>query len=75
MQQCSNFILKIKGNSQEKYHKETIINEEFEYSGYYLYDLQFLRLNEVKHYKLTLYYAILNIPSQKELYPQNTKKY
>ena len=43
-------------------NEETINNEEFEYSGYYLYDEQFLRLNGVRHYRLTLFDAILNIP-------------
>ena len=45
-----------------KNHEETINTEEFEYSGYYLYDEQFLRLNGVRHYRLTLFDAILNIP-------------
>ena len=44
-----------------KNHKEKINNEEFEYSGYYLYDEQFLRLNGVKQYILTLFDAILNV--------------
>ena len=37
-------------------------HREFEYSGHYLYDEQFLRLNVIRHYRLTLYDAILNIP-------------
>ena len=49
-------------NWSNKNHKETINNEEFEYSGYYLYDEQFLRLNGVRHYRLTLFDAILNVP-------------
>lgn len=43
-------------------HKETIFNDEFEQSGYYLYDEQFLRLNGVRHYRLTLFNAILKVP-------------
>ena len=49
-------------NWSNKNHEETITNKEFEYSGYYLYDEQFLRLNGVRHYRLTLYDAILNVP-------------
>ena len=60
-------------------HEETIINKEFEYSGYYLYDEQFLRLNGVRHYRLTLYDAILNIPVSERIVrhriPENTKKF
>lgn len=46
----------------KKKHNETINNKELEYSGHYLYDEQFLRLNGTKHYRLTLFDAILNIP-------------
>ena len=49
-------------NWSNQNHEDTIHNEEFEYSGYYLYDEQFLRLNGVRHYRLTLYDAILNVP-------------
>ena len=38
-------------NWANKNHEETINNEKFEYSGYYLYDEQFLRLNGVRHYR------------------------
>ena len=66
-------------NWSNKNHEETIHNEEFEYSGYYLYDEQFLRLNGVRHYRLTLYDAILNIPVTERIVrrriPKNTKKF
>ena len=66
-------------NWPNKNHKETINNEEFEYSGYYSYDEQFLRLNEVRHYKLTLFDAILNVPVSKRIERRrilkNTKKF
>lgn len=66
-------------NWSNKNHKETINNEEFEYSGYYLYDEQFLRLNEVRHYRLTLFDAILNVPILERIVrrriPKNTKKF
>lgn len=66
-------------NWSNKNHEETINNEKFEYSGYYLYDEQFLRLNTVRHYRLTLYDAILNIPVSERIVrcriPKNTKKF
>ncbi|MBE6507931.1 MAG: transposase [Methanobrevibacter sp.] len=66
-------------NWSNQNHEETITNEEFEYSGYYLYDEQFLRLNGVRHYRLTLYDAILNIPVSERIVrrriPKNTKKF
>lgn len=66
-------------NWSNKNHKETINNEEFEYSGYYSYDEQFLRLNEVRHYRLTLFDAILNVPVSKRIVRRrilkNTKKF
>ena len=66
-------------NWSNKNHKETINNEKFEYSGYYLYDEQFLRLNGVRHYRLTLFDAILNVPVSKRIVrrriPKNTKKF
>ena len=66
-------------NCSNKNHEETINNEEFEYSGYYLYDEQFLRLNRVRHYRLTLFDAILNIPVSEIIVrrrmPKNTKKF
>ena len=56
------YLIKQSRIGPTKNHKETIKNEEFEYSGYYLYDEQFLRLNGVRHYRLTLFDAILNVP-------------
>ena len=60
-------------------HKKTIHNKEFKYSGYYIYDEQFLRLNGVRHYRLTLYDANLNIPISERIVrhriPVNTKKF
>ena len=66
-------------NWSNKNHKETINNEKFEYSGYYLYDEQFLRLNGVRHYRLTLFDAILNVPILERIVRRrilkNTKKF
>ena len=66
-------------NWSNKNHKETINNEEFEYSGYYLYDEQFLRLNGVRHYRLTLFDTILNVPILERIVCRrilkNTKKF
>ena len=66
-------------NWSNKNHKETINNEKFEYSGYYLYNEQFLRLNGVRYYKLTLFDAILNVPVSKRIVCRrilkNTKKF
>ena len=66
-------------NWSNKNHEETINNEEFEYSGYYLYDEQFLRLNGVRHYRLTLFDAVLNVPVSERIVrrriPKNTKKF
>ena len=66
-------------NWSNKDHEKTIHNKEFEYSGYYLYDEQILRLNRVRHYRLTLYDAILNIPISERIVrhriPANTKKF
>ena len=66
-------------NWSNKNHKETINNEKFEYSGYYLYDEQFLRLNGVRHYRLTLFDTILNVPILERIVCRrilkNTKKF
>ncbi|MDO5832945.1 MAG: hypothetical protein Q4Q14_08890 [Methanobrevibacter sp.] len=66
-------------NWSNKNHEEKIDNQEFDYSGYYLYDEQFLRLNGVRHYRLTLYDAILNIPVSEKIVrrriPKNTKEF
>ena len=66
-------------NWSNKNHEETINNEEFEYSGYYLYDEQFLRLNRVRHYRLTLFDAVLNVQVPERIVrrriSKNTKKF
>lgn len=66
-------------NWPNKNHEETINNKEFEYSGYYLYEEQFLRLNGVRYYRLTLYDTIPNIPVSEQIVrhriPKNTKKF
>ena len=66
-------------NWSDKNHEESTSNEKFEYSGYYLYDEQFLRLNGTRHYRLTLFDAILNIPVTERIVrrriPKNTKKF
>ena len=64
-------------NWSNKNHKETINNEEFEYSGYYVYDEQFLRRNGTRYYRLTLFDEILNILISERIVcrriPKNTK--
>ena len=44
-----------------------------------LYDEQFLRLNGIRHYRLTLYDSILNVPVAEKIVrrriPENTKKF
>lgn len=66
-------------NWSNKNHDEKITNEEFNYSGYYLYDEQFLKLNGVRHYRLTLFDSVLNIPVAEKIVrhkiPENTKKF
>ena len=66
-------------NWAEKNHEEKIENKKFDYSGYYLYDEQFLRLNGVRHYRLTLFDSVLNIPVSEKVVrhriPENTKKF
>ncbi|MBW4256416.1 transposase [Methanobacterium sp. YSL] len=42
------------------------------YSGYYAYDEQYIRLNGKRHYRLTLYDTILNIPIAEEIAPKRT---
>ena len=65
-------------NWSDKNHEESISNEKFEYSDYYLYNEQFLRLNGTRRYRLTLFDVILNIPVTKRIVhrriPKNTKK-
>ena len=64
-------------NWSDKNHEESISNEKFEYSGYYLYDEQFLRCNGTRYYRLTLFDEILNIPISEQIVcrriPKNTK--
>ena len=66
-------------NWSNKNHEEEIKNGDFDYSGYYLYDEQFLKLNGVRHYRLTLYDAILNVPVSERIVrhriPINTKNF
>ena len=73
------YLIKQSRTGPKKNHEETINNEKFEYSGYYLYDEQFLRLNRVRHYRLTLFDPILNIPVSERIVrrrmPKNTKKF
>ena len=56
------YLIKQLGTNPTKNHEETINNEEFEYSGYHLYDEQFIRINGVKDYRFVLFDAIFNIP-------------
>lgn len=46
-----------------------IENIETDYSGYYSYDEQWIKLNAIRHYRLTLYDYILNIPIAEEISP------
>ena len=56
-------------NWSNKNHKETINNEEFEYSGYYVYDEQIKKKKKIRHYRLTGRDAILNQPVSQRLVP------
>lgn len=42
------------------------------YSGYYCYDEQYIKLNGQRHYRLTLYDTLLNIPIAEEIVPKRT---
>ncbi|MEN4018339.1 MAG: hypothetical protein PQ975_00435 [Methanobacterium sp.] len=44
-----------------------IENIDVDYSGYYTYDKQWIKLNGLWHYRLTLYDYILNIPVAEEI--------
>ena len=44
-----------------------IINEKAKYSRYYLYDEQFLRLNSKRHYRLTIYDSVYEIPISEKI--------
>lgn len=50
-----------------------IKNIDADYSGYYTYDEQWIKLNSLRHFRLTLYDYILNIPVAEEISPD--KKY
>ena len=44
-----------------------IINDKAKYSGYYLYDEQFLKLNGKRHYRLTLFDSVYEIPISEKI--------
>ena len=56
-----------------------IINEKAKYSGYYLYDEQFLHLNGKRHYRLTIYDSVYEIPISEKIVrnrsPQAIKRF
>ena len=52
-----------------------IINEKAKYSGYYLYDEQFLRLNGKRHYRLTIYDSVNEIPISEKNRPKQITKH
>ena len=52
--------------------KSHIQNIQTVYSGYYCYDEQYIRLNGQRHYRLTLYDTILNIPIAEEIVLKRT---
>jgi len=54
-------------NWQTKKLKNRIENIDADYSGYYCYDEQWIKLNGQRHYRLTLYDYILNIPVTEEI--------
>lgn len=74
----SEYLIKQSRTDSDKNHEKSISNEKFEYSDYYLYNEQFLRLNGTRRYRLTLFDVILNIPVTKRIVhhriPKNTKK-
>jgi len=51
-----------------------IENIDVNYSGYYTYDEQWIKLNGLWHYRLTLYDYILNIPVAEEIAPDKEKE-
>jgi transposase-like protein len=46
---------------------KTIKNQISDYSGYYCYDEQYIKINREKRYRLTLFDSILNIPVSEEI--------
>lgn len=54
-------------NWQTKDLGNRIENVKTDYSGYYCYDEQWIKLNGQRHYRLTLYDYILNIPVAEEI--------
>lgn len=46
--------------------KNRVINESASYSGYYTYDEQYIKIEGVKYYRLTLYDFLENIPIAEE---------
>lgn len=52
--------------------KKRINNKIKVYSGYYAYDEQYIQLNGKRHYRLTLYDTILNIPIAEEIASKRT---
>jgi transposase-like protein/DNA-directed RNA polymerase subunit RPC12/RpoP len=60
-------------NWQQIITKNQIQNIETSYSGYYCYDEQYVKINGVWMYRLTLFDHILNIPVSEEIAPD--KKY
>jgi transposase-like protein len=54
--------------------KKRITNEKAQYSGYYCYDEQYIKIKRIWHYRLTLYDFIQNIPVAEEIASKLTKK-
>src|SRR5665811_238060 len=54
-------------NWQQKTSKNQINNIKTTYSGYYCYDEQFVKINGVWMYRLTLFDHILNIPVNEKI--------
>ena len=74
----SEYLIKQSRTDSDKNHEKVSAMKKLEYSDYYLYNEQFLRLNGTRRYRLTLFDVILNIPVTKRIVhrriPKNTKK-
>lgn len=54
--------------------KNKIHNKKLTYSGYYVYDEQYIKIKGKKHYRLTIYDFILNVPIAEEIVLKLGKK-
>lgn len=67
-------ILAEESENEQKIIDFEIKNPEAEYSGYYTYDEQYLQINGIKHFRLTLYDVLYNIPLAEKIAPHRNYK-